>query len=106
MTKTFMPEVKTDAELKDLQLKGLQWTVNHAYQGSPFYRNRLDSAGVRPEDVRSLDDLKKLPFTTANDLKEGYPFPLLSAPMDRVVRIQPLWAPREREKYCATQRRI
>ena len=87
MTKTFMPAVKTDAELKDLQLKGLQWTVNHAYHGSPFYKARLEKTGVRPEDIRSLDDLKKLPFTTADDLRDGYPFPLLSTPMDRVVRI-------------------
>jgi phenylacetate-CoA ligase len=87
MTKTFMPAMKTDAELKAHQLKGLQWTVNHAYQGSPFYRDRLDKSGVRPEDIRSLDDLKKLPFTTSDDLKDGYPFPLLSTPMDRVVRI-------------------
>ncbi len=87
MTKTFMPTVRTLDELKAVQLKDLQWTVNHAYRGSSFYRERLDAAGVTPGDIRSLDDLQRLPFTTANDLKEGYPFPLLSVPFDRVVRI-------------------
>ena len=87
MTKTFMPNIKTPEELKNHQLKGLQWTVRHAYDGSPFYRNRLDEAGVRPQDIRSLDDLQKLPFTTADGLKEGYPFPLLSVPFEKVVRM-------------------
>jgi phenylacetate-CoA ligase len=56
MKKTFMPTVKTRDELAELQLKGLQWTVNHAYIGSPFYKAKMDDTGVRPEDIRSLDD--------------------------------------------------
>ena len=87
MTKSFMPEASTIAELRDIQVKGLQWTVNHAYNGSPFYQRRLDEAGIRPEHIRSLDDLGKLPFTTTDDLREGYPFPLLSVPLEKVVRI-------------------
>jgi phenylacetate-CoA ligase len=87
MEKRFMPAVKTQDELKALQVEGLKWTVHHAYQGSPFYRKRLDEAGVKPADIRSLDDLKKLPFTTSKDLQEGYPFPLLSVPFEKVVRI-------------------
>jgi phenylacetate-CoA ligase len=87
MEKRFMPAVKTEDELKALQVEGLKWTVHHAYQGSPFYRKRLDEAGVKPADIRSLDDLKKLPFTTSKDLQEGYPFPLLSVPFEKVVRI-------------------
>ena len=87
MTKTFMPDVKTEDELKASQLKGLQWTVNHAYHGSSFYKAKLDKANVHPEDIRSLNELSKLPFTSADDLREGYPFPLLSVPFDRVVRI-------------------
>jgi phenylacetate-CoA ligase len=87
MTKTFMPQVGTLDELRDLQLKGLQKTVKHAYEGSPVYRKRLDEAGVGPESIRSLDDLEKLPFTTSKDLQEGYPFPLLSVPFEKVVRI-------------------
>lgn len=82
-----MPEVKTEEELRALQLEGLRWTLSHAYKGSSFYRKKLDDAGIRPEDVRSLDDLGSLPFTTAEDLTEGYPYPLLSVPMKEVVRI-------------------
>jgi phenylacetate-CoA ligase len=87
MSKSFMPTIKTKKELADLQLKGLKWTVNHAYRGSPFYRKRLEDAGVKPKDIRSLKDLQKLPFTTSKDLQEGYPFPLLSVPFEKVVRI-------------------
>jgi phenylacetate-CoA ligase len=58
-----MPAVKTAEELRGLQLEGLKWTVNHAYQGSSFYRNRMDKEGIRPEDIQSLDDMKRLPFT-------------------------------------------
>ncbi|MFZ5587719.1 MAG: phenylacetate--CoA ligase [Thermodesulfobacteriota bacterium] len=84
---TFMPVFASDAELKASQLAGLKWTVNHAYQGSPFYRARLDAAGVGPADIQGLDDLRRLPLTTAADLQEGYPFPLLSVPLERVVRV-------------------
>jgi len=62
MAKSFMPTVKTKKELADLQLKGLKWTVNHAYRGSPFYRKRLEEAGVKPGDIRTLKDLQKTPF--------------------------------------------
>jgi len=84
---SFMPTPQVMAELPQRQLAGLQWTVNHAHQGSPFYRVRLDAAGVKPGDIKSLDDLKRLPFTSAQDLQDGYPFPLLSVPMERVVRL-------------------
>jgi phenylacetate-CoA ligase len=87
MEKRFMPAVKTEKDLKALQLEGLKWTVNHVYQGSSFYRKRLEGAGVKPDDIRSLGDLEKLPFTTSKDLQEGYPFPLLSVPFEKVVRI-------------------
>ena len=87
MSKSFMPEIKTKKELAELQLKGLKWTVNHAYRGSVFYRKRLEEAGIKPKDIRTLKDLQKLPFTTSKDLQEGYPFPLLSVPFEKVVRI-------------------
>lgn len=87
MPRSFMPSFRDLDELKQHQLRGLQWTVEHAYRGSPFYKERLDRAGVRPQDVQSLEDLRALPFTTAEDLREGYPFPLLSVPMSQVVRI-------------------
>jgi phenylacetate-CoA ligase len=87
MAKTFMPSFNNMDELQRHQLKGLQWTVAHAYEGSAFYRNKLEQAGVRPGDIKSLDDLRSLPFTTADDLRVGYPFPLLAVPDSEVVRI-------------------
>jgi len=84
---TFMPTAKTEEELAQRQLDGLKWTVRHAYDGSPVYRQKLDEAGVGPDGIRSLEDLRRLPFTTSKDLQEGYPFPLLSIPHEDVVRI-------------------
>jgi phenylacetate-CoA ligase len=107
MGKTFMPTVKTKEELLDLQVKGLKWTVNHAYEGSLFYRKRLDEQGVKPEDIHSLQDLEKLPFTTADDLREGYPFPLLSVPFEKVVRIHASSGTTGKRKVlCYTQKDI
>ena len=87
MAKTFMPQLGNSEALRTLQLEGLKWTVNHAYEGSSIYKKKLDKAGIEPGHVRSLEDLEKLPLTTAKDLQEGYPFPLLSVPLEKVVRI-------------------
>ena len=87
MDRRFSPAFSSDEELAAIQLAGLQWTVRHAWEGSPFYRQRLEAAGVRPEQIRSLADLKRLPFVTAQDLRENYPWPLLSVPMDQIVRM-------------------
>lgn len=87
MKKTFMPGFTDTGQLFDHQLKGLKWTVNHAFNGSLFYKDKLENAGVLPSDITCLDDILKLPFTSGNDLKEGYPFPLLSVPQKDVVRI-------------------
>jgi len=82
----FLPQLDEE-ELQKRQLEGLQWTVAHAFAGSAFYRKRLRDAGLAPGDIRSLDDLQRLPFTTVNDLRDGYPLPLLSVPEEQVVRI-------------------
>jgi phenylacetate-CoA ligase len=87
MKQTFMPPFDTSAALAAHQLQGLQWTVAHAYQNAPFYRQRLDAAGIKPEAIQSLADIEKLPFTQADDLRAEYPFPLLSVPLSQVVRI-------------------
>jgi phenylacetate-CoA ligase len=87
MRTTFMPDFKSADQLQAHQIKGLQWTVAHAYNGSPFYKAKLDAAGVRPGDIKTLADIRMLPFTTADDLRKGYPFPLLSVPASDVVRI-------------------
>ncbi|MGC9323951.1 MAG: phenylacetate--CoA ligase family protein [Desulfomonilia bacterium] len=87
MGRSFLPSFHTDEELKAFQLQGLKWTVNHAYHGSEFYREKMDRAEVTPEDIKSLDDLRRLPFVTAQDLQEGYPWPLRSVPFEDIVRI-------------------
>lgn len=85
--KTFFPAFTSPEEIKGVQLKGLQWTAQHAYNGSKTYRQKFEETGVRPQQIQSLEDLQRLPFTTARDLAAGYPFPLLSVPMRDVVRI-------------------
>lgn len=101
----FGPEFKTRVELQALQLKGLQWTVTHAYGGSSAYRNKLDRAGVAPEDIQTLADLKKLPFTTADDLRDGYPLPLCAVPEQEVVRVHSSSGTTgKRKNLCYTQK--
>jgi phenylacetate-coenzyme A ligase PaaK-like adenylate-forming protein/ABC-type branched-subunit amino acid transport system ATPase component len=87
MHTNFMPSFKSGEELKAHQLQGLQWTVRHAFEGSPAYRAKLEAAGVTPESIQSLDDLRRLPFTTTDDLRDGYPFPLKSVPFEQLVRV-------------------
>ena len=83
----FMPEFNSEEDLRQHQLNGLKWTVRHAYEGSSFYREKLDTAGVSPDSVTSLADLQLLPFTDADDLRTGYPFPLRAVPFEQIVRI-------------------
>jgi len=73
-------------DLQELQLKRLKWTL-HQTQQVDFYKKRLKEAGVRPEDIRSLDDVEKLPFTYKKDLRGGYPFGLFAVPLKQIVRI-------------------
>ncbi len=87
MKKTFMPDFASRDALAAHQLDGLKWTVRHAFRGSSFYRQQMEDAGIHPDDIRSLDDIRRLPFTRADDLRAGYPFPLLSMPIEDVVRI-------------------
>lgn len=74
-------------EIAALQLERLQQTVRHAYQNVPLYTRKLDDAGVRPDDIRTLDDVQLLPFTTKADLRETYPFGMFAVPMSDVARI-------------------
>jgi len=84
---TFMPAFTSAEELAAHQLRGLQWTVRHACEGSSFYRELLDAADIKPEAITSLADLQRLPFTSADDLRDGYPFPLRAVPFEQIVRI-------------------
>jgi phenylacetate-CoA ligase len=74
-------------ELRALQLERLKWSVRHAYDNVAHYRSKFESHGVHPDDLRSLDDLAKFPFTTKQDLRETYPFGMFAVPRERIVRV-------------------
>ncbi len=80
-------EKATPRELRELQLERLRWSLSHAYQNVPRYRQKFDAAGVKPADCRSLEDLARFPFTAKADLRDTYPFGMFAVPMDRIVRI-------------------
>ncbi len=73
--------------LEAIQLKRLQTTVARVYNTVPFYKKRFDEVGVKVDDVSSLDDLRRLPFTYKDNLRDSYPFGMFTVPMDDVVRI-------------------
>ena len=73
--------------LEALQLKRLQYLVERVYATVPFYKKALDKKGVKPGDIRALEDLQKLPFTMKQDLRDNYPFAMFATPMENVVRI-------------------
>jgi phenylacetate-CoA ligase len=74
-------------ELEQLQIERLESTLNRVYKNVPFYRKKFDEIGFNPDDLRSLDDLKRLPFTAKNDLRENYPYGLFAVPLREVVRV-------------------
>jgi phenylacetate-CoA ligase len=73
--------------LEAIQLRRLQTTLARVYANVPFYRKKFREVGVAPTDIKCLDDLKRIPFTTKQDLRDNYPFKLFAVPMDNVVRI-------------------
>ena len=74
-------------ELQALQLERMKWTLKHAYDNVPHYRAAFDEAGVHPDDLKSLSDLSKFPFTDKKVLRDNYPFGLFAVPREQVVRI-------------------
>jgi phenylacetate-CoA ligase len=74
-------------ELQALQLQRLKWSLAHAYRNVPHYRAQFDARGVHPDDLHTLADLAKFPFTTKKDLRDHYPFGLFAVPREQVVRI-------------------
>ena len=73
--------------LEALQLKRLQGVLERVYAHVPFYRAAFDAVGIRPNDVRSLADLQRLPFTTKQDMRDSYPYGLFAAPLEEIIRI-------------------
>ncbi len=90
MQRYFQPEIEcaSHEQIRAWQDERLVKTVRHAYDHIPYYRNLMDKKGVVPEDIQSVDDLKKLPFLTKDDLRDAYPYGLLAVPLSDAVRIQ------------------
>jgi len=74
-------------EMESLQLERLKDVVKRCYKNVPFYRKRFDDIGLKPEHIQALKDIKKIPFTTKNDLRDNYPYSLFAVPMKNIVRI-------------------
>ncbi len=86
----YQPEIETLPlpQLQALQSERLVAQVKHVYENVEFYRDRMDAAGVKPEDIHGICDLHKLPFVTKDDLRDQYPYGLLGVPLSECVRIQ------------------
>jgi phenylacetate-CoA ligase len=88
MNRSYDPiETASLDELRALQLERLRWSLRHAYENVAHYRRRFEEVGVGPGDLRSIEDLRRFPFTTKQDLRDNYPFGMFATPRDRVVRV-------------------
>ena len=86
--KTLDPiEIASRDEIEALQMERLKWSLSHAYSNVPHYRAAFDAAGVHPDDLTSLADLSKFPFTVKQDLRDNYPFGMFAVPRDQVKRV-------------------
>ena len=85
----FSPEIETidRKALREMQLERLKHIVRYAYENVPMYRRRFDEIGLRPEHIRTLKDIERIPYTTKDDLRENYPFGMFAVPMKQIVRL-------------------
>ena len=90
MSNYYQKEIETASreEILKIQNEKIVKQVKHVYENVPYYRNLMDQKGVKPEDIQSVDDIKKLPFLTKDDLREAYPYGLLGTDLKNCVRIQ------------------
>ncbi len=89
-SRIYNPEMEcmNPEQKKELQSERLRKTVKHVYENVALYRERMDAKGVSPEDIKTIDDLKLLPFTEKTDLRDTFPFGLFAVPKEQIVRIQ------------------
>lgn len=80
-------ETASRDEIAALQLERMKWTLKHAYENVPHYKQKFDEKGVHPDDLKTLADLSKFPFTTKIDLRDNYPFGLFAVPRNKVARV-------------------
>ena len=90
MKNYYQPEIETMPleQLQALQSERLVAQVKHVYENVEFYRNLMDEKGLKPEDIKGIEDLHKLPFITKDDLRDQYPYGLLAVPLEDCVRNQ------------------
>ncbi|NLL39450.1 MAG: phenylacetate--CoA ligase [Clostridiales bacterium] len=80
-------ETMSRAKIRQLQLERLKWTINRCYNNVPYYKDMLDKAGVTPDMIKTLDDIRRLPLTTKEELRKNYPFGLFASPKEDIVEI-------------------
>lgn len=80
-------ETMSRKQIEEIQLERLKYTVNYCYTHVPFYKKKLDDAGVSPDQIKTLEDIRRIPPTTKADLRDNYPFGLFAVPMKDIVRI-------------------
>jgi len=80
-------EIASIDEIRSLQLDRLKWSVRHAYDNVAMFRQRCDEKGVHPDDLQSLEDISKFPFSYKSDLRDNYPFGLFAVPREDIIRI-------------------
>ena len=80
-------EIASRDEISALQFHRMKRTLKHAYENSPFYRQRFDEHGVHPEELKTLADIAKFPFTTKKDLRDTYPFGMFAVPREQIIRV-------------------
>lgn len=80
-------EIASRDEISALQVERLKWSLRHAYDNVPFYKNSFDDAGVHPDDLKSLEDLARFPFTVKTDLRDNYPFKMFAVPRNKLARL-------------------
>lgn len=80
-------EIASRDEISALQLERMKWSLRHAYDNVPFYKQKFDEAGVHPDDLKTLSDLSKFPFTVKQDLRDNYPFGMFAVPREQIRRI-------------------
>jgi phenylacetate-CoA ligase len=80
-------ECMSEDNKKDLQLKRLQGIVKKAYENVPYYKKHFDDAGIKPEDIKTLKDIEKIPYTTKNDLRDAYPFGMFAVPRKEIIEV-------------------
>jgi phenylacetate-CoA ligase len=80
-------EIASRDEIEALQLKRMKWSLKHAYENVPMYKQRFDDKGVHPDDLKTLKDLSRFPFTVKDDLRDNYPFGMFAMPMDKIRKL-------------------